>query len=90
MLNSKLTVRKIDYRGCHIAITMLSLDTFVYELPEGVRVIESGNGASILFIDSEGNNVVINRQSVIYKELIHRVMNGKVLEDGSYQYQSLH
>jgi|GEM_PF-3083457 len=92
MLNSKLPVpalpvRNISYRGYPITITCINGNTFVYELAENQHIIESGNGSHILYVSNSGVTAVIDRNSLIYKELLHRIMNGTVLEDGNYQYK---
>ena len=82
-----INVRHISYKGYPISIMMLSADTFVYELHDNIRVIECATSNQVMYIDKSGSTAVITRDSVVYKELLHRVINGDVLEDGNYQYQ---
>ncbi|HAV1973386.1 TPA: hypothetical protein JG946_003746 [Enterobacter hormaechei subsp. steigerwaltii] len=93
MLNSKLPVpampvRNISYKGYPITITCVAGDTFIYEMAENQRIIESGNGNHILYVSNNGVTAVIDRHSLIYKELLHRIMHGTVLEDGTYSYST--
>ena len=81
-----INVRHISYKGYPISIMMLSADTFVYELHDNIRVIECATSNQVMYIDKDGVTAVITRDSVVYKELLHRIMNGDVLEDGNYKY----
>lgn len=42
------------------------------------------------FFSNEGVTAVIDRYCLIYKELLHLIMHGTVLEDGNYQYVPLY
>ena len=84
-----LSTRKISYQGYPINITMINCETFIYELNDEVRMIESANSNQVMYVDSKsGSTAIITRDSVIYCELLHRIVNGSVVEDGTYQYQS--
>ncbi|BBV85978.1 hypothetical protein STW0522ENT62_14240 [Enterobacter kobei] len=84
-----LSQRKISYQGFSINITMINAETFIYELNDEVRMIESANSNQVMYVDSKsGSTAIITRDSVIYRELLHRIVNGSVVEDGTYQYQS--
>ncbi|BBV90945.1 MAG: hypothetical protein E6661_21890 [Enterobacter sp.] len=83
----EINVRHVSYKGYPISIMMLSADTFVYELHDNIRVIECSTSDQVMYIDKHGLTAVITRDSLLYKELLHRIMNGDVLEDGNYQYQ---
>ncbi|MGX4990650.1 hypothetical protein [Enterobacter kobei] len=84
-----LSQRKISYQGFPINITMINAETFIYELNDEVRMIESANSNQVMYVDSKsGSTAIITRDSVIYRELLHRIVNGSVVEDGTYQYQS--
>ncbi len=93
MSNSKplsvpaINVRHVSYKGYPISIMMLSTDTFVYELHDNIRVIECSTSNQVMYIDKHGVTAMITRDSVLYKELLHRIMNSDVLEDGNYQYK---
>ncbi|EOM9564484.1 hypothetical protein ACLB83_002560 [Escherichia coli] len=82
-----INVRHVSYKGYPISIIMLSGDTFMYELHDNIRVIECSSSNQVMYIDKNGCSAVITRDSVVYKELLHRIMNGDVLEDGKYEYQ---
>lgn len=83
-----MPVRNISYKGYPITITCVSGDTFIYEMAENQRIIESGNGSHILYVSNDGVTAVIDRHSLVYKELLHRIMNGDVLEDGTFNYSA--
>lgn len=93
MSNSKplsvpaINVRHVSYMGFPISIMMLSAETYVYELHDNIRVVECASSNQVMYIDKNGVTAVITRDSVVYKELLHRIMNGTVLEDGNYQYK---
>lgn len=78
-----LQVRNLSYKGYPISIITLGSDTTVYELAEDTRIIESGK--QLMYV-TNGNTMVISADSMIYRELIYRILNSTVLEDGQYQY----
>ncbi|HDT2126629.1 TPA: hypothetical protein RCG93_003011 [Enterobacter roggenkampii] len=82
-----INARHVSYKGYPITIMMLSTDTYVYELHDNIRVIECSTSDQVMYIDKNGLTAVITRDSLVYKELLHRIMNGDVLEDGKYEYQ---
>ncbi|EOG1790162.1 hypothetical protein ACK3RO_004800 [Enterobacter kobei] len=92
MSNSKplyvpaISTRHISFKGYPITVMILSAETFVYELHDNIRVIECATSNQVMYIDSNGSTAVITRDSLVYKELLHRIMNGDVLEDGKYEY----
>lgn len=83
----KLQVRNLSYKGYPISIITMGSLTTVYELAGDTRIIESG---SQLMYVANGNAVVITPDSMIYKELIYRILNSIVLEDGNYNYEARH
>lgn len=86
-----LNVRNMSYKGYPITIIMVSTDTYVYELADGVRIIETQcqHGSHILYVDTrQGTSLVISRESLIYRELFYRITNATVLEDGEYSYHA--
>ena len=83
---ASINTRHLSYKGYPISIHQLNANVFVYELANEVRIIESSNGSQLLYIDSTGSTLTIGRDSLIYKELLHRVVNAQVLEDGRFEY----
>lgn len=82
----KLSVRVLSWKGYPITITNVSENTFMYELPNHNIIVEAGHGEQILFIDDTGMTNIIDRKHIVYRELMYRVLNADVLEDGSYNY----
>ncbi len=84
-----LTSRSICYNGYQINVLMIKASTFIYELEDKVQLVESSNSTQVMYIDKDGSTAVITRDSKNYKELLHRVIHGDVVENGKFKYSKV-